>query len=36
MVTIEINGIFLPNILVDLGETINAIIVETMKLLQLK
>lgn len=35
VVTIGINGTFLPNILVDLGATINAMTVDTMTLLQL-
>lgn len=36
VVTIEINGTFLPNTLVYLGVIINAMIVDTMILLQLK
>jgi hypothetical protein len=35
MVTIEINGVALPNTLIDLGETINVMSVNTMKTLQL-
>jgi len=35
VVTIRINGTFMPNTLVDLGESINAIIFYTMTLLQL-
>jgi hypothetical protein len=35
VVTIEINGVALPNTLIDLGETINVMSVNTMKTLQL-
>ena len=35
MVTIEINGVALPNTLIDLGATINVMSVNTMKTLQL-
>ena len=35
MVTIEINGVYFPNTLIDLGAAINFIMVETMKTLQL-
>jgi hypothetical protein len=35
MVTIEINGVSLPNTLIDLGEEINVMSVNTMKKLQL-
>jgi hypothetical protein len=35
MVTIEINGVSFPNKLIDLGETINVMSVNTMNTLQL-
>jgi hypothetical protein len=35
VVTIEINGVALPNTLIDLGATINVMLVNTMKTLQL-
>ena len=35
VVTIEINGVSLPNTLIDLGATINVMSVNTMKTLQL-
>jgi hypothetical protein len=35
VVTIEINGVFLPNTLIDLGVAINVMLVHTMKTLQL-
>jgi len=35
VVTIEINGVFLPNTLIDLGVAINVMLVHTMKMLQL-
>jgi hypothetical protein len=35
VVTIEINGVALPNTLIDLGATINVMSVNTMKTLQL-
>jgi hypothetical protein len=35
VVTIEINGVALPNTLIDLGEEINVMLVNTMKTLQL-
>jgi hypothetical protein len=35
VVTIEINGIYLPNTLIDLGATINVMPFETMKKLQI-
>jgi hypothetical protein len=35
VVTIEINGVALPNTLIDLGEAINVMSVNTMKTLQL-
>jgi hypothetical protein len=35
VVTIEINGVALPNTLIDLGETINVMSVNTMKILQI-
>ena len=35
MVTIEINGVSLPNTVIDIGETINVMAVDTMKMLQL-
>jgi len=36
VVTIKINGTLLPNDLVDLGATINVMMVDTMTLLQLQ
>ena len=33
MVTIEINGVYFPNTLIDIGETINVMPVDTMKTL---
>jgi len=36
MPSIEINGTFLPNTLVDMGEAINAMTIDTMTLVQLK
>jgi hypothetical protein len=35
VVTIEINGVALPNTLIDLGATINVMLVNTLKTLQL-
>jgi hypothetical protein len=36
LVTVEINGIYFLNTLIDIGETINVMIVDTMHMLQLK
>jgi hypothetical protein len=35
VVTVEINGIYLPNILIDLGVAINVIPFDTMKNIQI-